>query len=60
MDERRHDAVRIDRQIVRFQLIAGEQVEPVLLKCQLLGVEDEPHALRAGRLRRVIENKFRH
>ena len=53
--ERRHHAVRIEREIFGLELIAGEQVELLLLERQPLGVEHEAHALAAGRLRRVVE-----
>jgi hypothetical protein len=53
--ERRHDAVRIERQIVRLELVAGQEVELLLGERLALGVEHEAHPLRAGRLRGVVE-----
>ena len=55
MIERRHHAVRIEREVVGLELIAGEEVELDLGERQLLGVEHEAHTLTAGRLRRVVE-----
>src|SRR6202041_3673788 len=57
MVESRYYAVRIQREIIRFELIAGEQVELDLIKRNILGVEREAHALAAGRLRCVVKCK---
>jgi hypothetical protein len=55
--ERRHHAVGIEREIVRLELVAREQIEFRFFEGLILGVEDKPHALRTGRLRRVIEHE---
>src|SRR3984885_739575 len=57
MVESRYYAVRIQREIIRFELIAGEQVELDLVKRNILGVEREAHALAASRLRCVVKCK---
>jgi hypothetical protein len=57
MIERRHHAVRVKRQVVRLELVAGQQVELDLLEGNAFGVEHEAHALAAGRLGRVVKGK---
>ena len=51
MDQGRHDAVGIEREIFGPELVAGEQVEAPLGERDALGVQHEAHALAAGRLR---------
>src|SRR5438034_4924830 len=55
--ERRHHAVRVKCQVVRLELVAGQQVELDLREGNLFCIEHEAHALAAGRLRRVVESK---
>src|SRR4051812_12831828 len=57
MIERRHHAVRVEREIIRLELIAREQIELLLPERKLFGVEHEPHPLTAGGLRRVVERE---
>src|SRR3954462_15876252 len=57
MIERRHHAVRVEREILRFELISREQIELLLLERKLFGVEHEPHPLTASGLRRVVERE---
>ena len=58
VDERRHDAVGIELQIVRLEVIlAGPQVELDLLERQLLLREAETHLLAAGGVWCVVENQ---
>ncbi len=60
VDDRRHDAVRIELQVIGLQLIAGEEVELHFLEPEVLRVKHEADALAAGRLRRVIEDDIGH
>src|SRR5258707_4924837 len=46
-----------DDQVVRLELVAGQQVELDLREGNLFGIEHEAHALAAGRLRRVVEGE---
>ena len=55
--ERRHHAVGIELKIIGLELIAGEEIELLLLEGEPLGIEHEAHPLAAGRLRRVVERE---
>ena len=57
MIEGGYHAIRIQCEIIRLELIAGEQVKLDLVKRNILGVEHEAHALTAGRLRCVVKGK---
>jgi hypothetical protein len=52
-----HHPVGIEREVVRLELVASEEVELLFREGQVLGIEDEPDPLAAGRLRRVVERE---
>ncbi len=60
MEERRHDPVRIEGEVVGLQLVAREQVEPMLGEGEAFAVQDEADPLAAGRLRGVVELETGH
>jgi len=49
-----HNAPRIELEVIRLELIAGQEVELDLGEWKFLGVEHETHTLAAGRLRCVV------